>query len=354
MIVIEDTAVNAGVSTTVRVLIGTIKTDSLVATSVNPTSFRFSQSGVSQDVRIFLNGIEQTISERVLDLISEVWAVQSNVLSSVDVMYLNLDTFSNRFNIGDTVRLDWVELKNTSFETTDVKFDFGTLTSLIVESFYKDSESTESIKINAPVFNETQFIIRGRDDYMKAFKLLNTDIADTNYVDVSPAVVELCYVQSDSCLFTDVQLSQYVTQLSTFRPMGLQPPTIGHPTISFLDVDVTMQLLNGSGDPSSEVETIMSGEEHVLKHSFDFADIENKIESLSFVKIARVVLNSTEWDSDTYYNIGKHVSPNPVNGFLYVMDDIVYKSGATEPTWPNSLPLGQQVIDGRLFWCLID
>lgn len=353
LLMAEDTAVNAGVTTEIRVIVGTLKEEEFTINTAGPGAFRFTKDRVSSDVRLFLGNSEVEISERMLDLTNEKFVLLSNVLGSVDVYYLNLISFMTRYNVGDILKLQWVELQNVTFVETDVKYDLGTLVSFLVESNFQDLETAESIQVNAPMFHETQFVIRGRDDYSKAFKLLNVGIKNTDYTDVSAGVVDLCYAQYASCLFTDAELAQFVTQLSAFRAMGLQPPTISHPLISFLDLNVDIKLLNNSGDPTTSVEAIMAEFENVLKQKVSFADLEQMIEALSFVKIARVTYATTPWTASNTYRLGKHVTISPDNGKIYKVNDFVYKSTSVEPTWPTTLPLGQTVIDGRIVWELV-
>lgn len=348
LVLLQDTTVNAGVPVNLVCVVGQLKTEDKVVPSDRPNSFRFTQPKYSQDLRVKLNGIEMPISERVLDLNNEKFVVQSNALGAVDVMYINLSTFSTRYKTNDTLQVEYVELKDTQFTTGDIQYNFGTLVSAEVTAVYEAPEDQEAIRINAPLFNETQFVVRGREDYVKIFKLLDPNIVDTSYRDVSPAVVELFYVKRDGSLFSTSEKAALITRLSSNRPMGVQPPLVSHAQPVFLDVDIDVRLKDSSGNPVAEIETVMASLEQVLEQEIKFEDVENEIEAMSFVKIARIKLRGEVWDDLHLYPRGAFVKPLIDNGRVYEMDRILYFSGPIQPAFPTTL--GGTVQDNDLLW----
>jgi hypothetical protein len=354
LLVLEDTPLVAGVAVSIPVVIGTVYSESQTVTTTGPAVFRFTKTGVSQDVRVFLNSTEIGISEHVLDLMNEKFTILSNVYGSANVSYLNLDSFAVKYNIGDVVTLYWVGLVDTQFSSTDLKFDYGTLTSFVINENFKAVETTSSIQVNAPLFNETQFIIRGRDDYMKTFRLLNVGIVDTSYTDISAALVDLSYVQQGGCLFANSELNQFVSQLALFRPMGLKPPTISHPNISFLNLNVGVKVSSSSGNPSTDVGTVIAAKENLLGAQVVIDDLENAIERYSYIKIARVSIAGDTWQASHSYRYGRHVKSSPDNGLVYKMIGYTHDSGTIEPTWPSALPFSQTVDDNKLQWCMVN
>ena len=86
LIALDNYTVNSGVSREIFVVVGTLRSESLTALSEDPQSFRFQTPGVSQDIRVFKGSTEMATSERIVDLVNERFAIQSNVLGSVDVM----------------------------------------------------------------------------------------------------------------------------------------------------------------------------------------------------------------------------------------------------------------------------
>ena len=201
---LEDTVLNANIPTTINVVVGEQKEQSLNVPSTNPEVFRFSSSGVTEDYRLLLvSGATTTVvdtSERMLDLLEQKFVVQSNTVGSVDVYYLNTPSFTTKYNTGDTLKFQWIKQKDLTFVLSDLAFNYGDVTAFEISSAYSDYESSNSIKVNAPNYHETQFVIRGREDVQKILKSLDTSIIDAGYRDISPAEVELSYVKENNIL----------------------------------------------------------------------------------------------------------------------------------------------------------
>lgn len=340
LILESQTVTTAGVPVTVNVIVGEVFTDQLVAASASPALFRFRQPGFSEDVRVFLNAVEAETSERLLDLVNAKFVIQSNVLGAVDVLYLNLDNFLVQYTTGGVVSVEWIGLNNLAFVLTDVKFLFGALTALQVLSTYKDVETTASIAINGPLFNETQFVVRGRDDYRKIFLLTDTSIISASGQDVSPAVVKLFYVRSDNSLFTAAEKAALVTKLSASRPFGVSPPLISDPTINFLNLAVTAQL-QATGNIQADVDDVVQAFANVLEVVLDFTTLENTTDQLAYVKTCRYAYDPSTWLPSHVYKRGEHVVPSAPtlaqSGFVYEALSKLYRSGPAEPAWSASL-----------------
>lgn len=354
----SDTVVNAGVAVQLTAIIGTVQEQQRTVESIEPSFFRYDQDLVSDDIRLYLNGSEVQTSNKILDLINAKFVCQSNVFGSVDVMYLNLDTFALRFNTGDILTLRWVELADTSFETSDIKITIGTYVSNEVSSTYALPETIDNIKINAPLFNETQFVIRGRLDYLKIFKLLDASIVDTAGKDISPAVVELYAVRDDLSLFTSTYKTTLINELAQNRPFGIQPPIIGDPRTVFMNLQITADLLSAGGNPTNDFSAIVAQYENKLGQYIDFHDVERQINNLSYVQINRITFDPDTWAINTKYRRGNLVIPATPNGLMYEQMEVVCRSGSSEPTWPThptnyQYVLGQTVDDGTMRWVAV-
>jgi len=358
IILLEDVVFNNGVEITFQAVVGIFVEEQITIANANPQLFRFTTGPVSDDYQLLLNGNIVSTSNRLLDLINGDFAVISNVLSSVDVSYLNLSTFAVTYNTGDILTLNYIQLQDTQFTQSDINFDQGTLNSYSVESLYQMPETLGEIQVNAPLFNETQFVIRGRDDYEKIFKLLNNTIASTSYQDVSPAVVQLCYCTNNFCLFTEAELAEFINQLSLNRPMGLEPPTITQPSINFFNMAIAVTV-TGPGNIDLDVANILASYEQHLGSSgavgtvpffIDFAAIENAINQLSYVEINRPTYNPTNWAGSTIYYLGNHVRKVPDDGLIYQAIGFLYETGASMPNFS----LGNATyVDGRILWTKI-
>lgn len=341
LILESQAVVNAGVSIQVNVIVGETNTQDLIAQSAAPSSFRFDTSGVSQDIRVFLNNTtELTTSEKLLDLINEKFVTQSNVFGSVDVLYLNLSTFLVTYTTGNTISLRWIALSNPTFVLSDLKFDYGVLTASEFITQYQDPETTTSIQINAPLFNETQFVIRGREDYKKLVRLTDTSVVSTATRDISPAVVAIYYVRTALRLFSASEKNNLIIKLSSYRSLGLLPPIIADPQPNFLSVK-SLVTMNGVGNIATDTRTILSKYESVLEQAIEFPTIEETTEQLSYVKVARISFNPGLWSASNLLRRGVHVVPISPSisqaQYVYEMSGKLYKSGVAEPTWSHNI-----------------
>lgn len=341
-------------------IVGDKKTESLVVASNALSVFRFTADKVSNDIRVLLNLVEVPLSNLTLDLINDKYVAISNVLGSVDVMYLNTTSgAAYPYATLDSLVLEWVEYSNISFVDTDVMFNYGTFepAGVVTLTANATSEAGASIKINAPLFGETQFVIRGREDYMKIFKLLDLTFVDTSYRDVSSEVVELTYVRNDMSLLGSGEESIFITKLSDYRPMGLQPPTIKDP----IKVDMTLGINVVLSDTTTSIATVQTATDailakysKVLQNTLDLDQIESDMNQNSYVKITRVVVNSftfQAWQTSTAYVAGDNKQPSVSNGRYYTCI-IAGVSGILEPSW--STINGSSTSDGSVVWKCID
>jgi len=348
LILLEDIAVNDGVPIDVDVVVGTVSSEIQSITSVLPSTFRFTSNNISDDYRLFLNTTEVETSDRILELINDKFTVMTNVYNSVDIMYLNADTAPVQYITGDELKVYFVELKDLTFDTGDLDFLYGSIDTAIIQSNYQERETKPEVKINAPLFHETQSVIRGRQDYLKVFKFLDTSINDTDFQDVTTAVVELVYVLDSLLALTDAERQGFVDQLMSSRPMGLEPPLIKHPVHVPLTIDILLNLLDSTGDPVTDVEAIVSPSEKILKQEFDFGALEKSLEDLSYVETARVSISTEDWQEEHQYEKGGFVQPTVSNDRIYRANRILRFSGGSEPTW--STTLGDLVEDGDITW----
>lgn len=348
IIVLQDTPITSGVQTTIKVAIGPFDTESVTVPSDNLDAFRFSSPNVSEDVRLLLNGTEVEISNRILDLVNDKFTLLTNPLQSVDVSYLNQDTAPVQYATGDTLTIEFLRLAEISFTLSDLRFNYGTLNSFITDDAFLRAETIEEIQINAPLFHETQNIVRGRADFRKIFLGLDTSIIDTNDRDVSPVIIELTYIKEDNTLFTEIEKQDLIDTLNGNRTMGVAPPTMVDPIRMDVNLEFIVTLLNNSGDPINHIESVVSQFENKLGQTLDFLDLENKVEAASFIQTARVRLLSEEWAALTGYGRGNYINPTVENGLIYEMTEILRFTDVAEPTW--STTNGDTIIDNDIVW----
>jgi len=348
LVLLSSTPFISGQPVTIVATIGDVKEEIKTITSDRPNFFRFTRNIVSEDIDLFLNNNRVSISNKMVDAENEKFVCLSNPYGSVDVFYLNKSSFTVKYGVNDQLKLKFVNLDNRDFELTDVTLSIGTASTIEFTSNYESEESVEAIKVNAPIYSETQYVIRGREDYIKLFRLLETDVVSTNYVDVSPMVVRLYYVRGDGLLYSPSEKSAIIEKLALNRNMGLQPPEIAEAIRSKIQINVSIQTFNISGTLPQDVSAIVDSYQNELGVFIDFFDIENQIERFTDVKVARLTIGSTPWVAGQYYEPEQHVSPTVSNGFIYRVKDVLRFSANVEPVWPTTID--ETVIDNELIW----
>jgi hypothetical protein len=214
------------------------------------------------------------------------------------------------------------------------------------------AETLDDVRVNAPLAHETQKLIRGRADYKKTYKGLDTRIVSTNGHDVSAAVVEITAVKDDLTLFSAGEKAAFVTSLMAFRPFGTQPPIIVDPVRINADIQVDITVLTGvtvPGDLTTQATAVVQGFQKILEQTLDLELMEALINQLendndeSFVRINRVALTS-DWALDTLYLISHVISPTTPTFYFKSIDNVrdlwaastAYLEGArVVPTTPN-------------------
>jgi len=353
IVALETKAVNSGESTTIQCVVGNTESEELVANSNDPSLFRFTGNGtISDTLRVLVDDAEVEISERVLDITNFKYIVQTNSVGSVDVFSDNSLNLPIRYDTGSIVTLEWVTLKDEEFTTADVQFNLGTLTNVNIDNVYTAPESDEVIRINAPLQNETQFVIRAREDQPKQFRQLDTSIIDATAEDVSAAVMRIYYLRSDFLLFSNDEKDDLVEAFEQFRPHGLLPPLIGDPTEQPITIAVDATLQDNTGDPVADITALIAAYEGALNQTVVLDDLERDIENLSNIKIARPTFSGPVRVNGGKYQVGQIYKLDPDNGRIYQVKEIIYQSDSVEPTWPDTQS-GETVIDNELVWTSI-
>lgn len=351
LILLESYAYNAGVPLEVSVVVGQILTETLIASSDRLNVFHFTQKAVSNDARIFIDGTEVAWSTNVADMLSGKFQLQSNPFGSVDAKFLNLSSFSPRYQPGSEILLQWVTLKDIEFVLSDVALDEtdGTLSALEFTSFYEAPETDSSIEVNAPLKNETKGHVRGKQDQPKLFRQLDTAMISTSGKTIKAAVMEIYYIKDDGTRYSPEEKLALVEAFEPYRPHGLLPLIISEP--DEVDLHLSFQIVRdptGVGDHVALVDSILAPYENLLEAKFNLYDIEQQIESADYVKIVRISVTAPLWGAETLYALGKTVSDAVHNDVIYKAKNIIYLSGASEPVWTNVA--GQLILDGRLIW----
>lgn len=333
---------NQSLGYTHEFVIGNLLEDEITITNGMPGLFRFIRSRVSDDMQLLWSrdaGATFEVvdfSERMLDLANGRFVSLSNAVGSVDVMSLNLaedpeGTLLTQYKDGDVLKIRFIERANiTNPDPTKVSLfsGFGTITfgegnpPTGVANRFVNREDKTSIRLNAPIFHETQLIVRGRDDYMKILKLLvNSEVGECpsvngiDYDDLySAAKVRLSYVVlGPDGLWTNPTLSDWNAQVNNvvlpkfllYRPFGVVPPFFDRPTQREVTVTINLILSDNTvalADINADVAEIIDGYQYMLGRTMEadadgnITDIEYQLESLEYVRVARAEITSGSTD----------------------------------------------------------
>lgn len=368
VLVQEDVPATSGQSVELIVAIGTLSTETKTIDTPSIASFRYSIANSSEDIRVLLNGEEVETSDRIIDLDSGKFAVLSNVLGSVDIMYLNRDSYVGntnpiRYKSGDTLALETITLKAITYKARQIRFFYGDIVSSSTYSALMPVETAAEAKVNGPLFHETQSLVRGRLDFLKIFRFADTSFVSTNQRDISSALIELVYLKDDYRALTTSEKDSLISSVFKSVLMGIAPPVISDPVRAPLLLDITVSLLNTSGNTAANIREILAKRENILEGEFNLSSLESDIEGLSYVRTARISLGSTSWEAASVsntpsgsrlitgkYERGHHISPVTPNGYLYEMSKLIRKTGGTEPTWPKTSNVNGRVADGDIVW----
>jgi hypothetical protein len=372
LILLEETVYNAGTPLTVQCVVGDILTDTLQATTDGASKFRFQEKRVSQDLRMYIGNDEVDVSDEILDLLENKFVIQSNAIGSIDALYLNDPSAQFNFISGSQINLQYIELRDLEFTASNVSLDEteGTLTNVEITQIFQSAESNESIRLNAPLQNETKFTIRGRNDYQKLLLLSSPDFIAAGGRDTAvAAVVEAFALKSDLSVLSQIEKDNLVVDISANRPFGVQPPIIIDPVPYFLDLSIEISIEAGvTGDPNALIRDILAPYEKQLSQpeeiqKIDFKVLEAQITALDIVQISRILVSPATWVLENSYRRGAHVVPVVSTGFIYEASEFVRYSGNTEPLWPDPIPLlppqtgflyGQTIQDNDLVWVSIE
>lgn len=301
----------------VAVAIGRFKTEAITLESDDLTILRFISPSVSNDIRLLLNSTVLPLSSNLFDLVSDFYVAITNALGAVDVMYLNKGGYtftvagdfvtpivSNPYTTSDILTLQYVELVEFTWDESSLVFDFGVVDNLstALDSPYQVPELLNTARILAPLKHETNGVVKGRTDYKKLLQIeatkLDGDIVDTNAIDTSPAVVNLSYVKSDLTVLSAADKTTLLDTLDTYRPFGVEQNTITDPVQIDMDLDITITAAVtfasiGQAQLDSDIAAILANYEKNLGLLINLNLIEEAVEELSYVTIARVVVTNS-------------------------------------------------------------
>lgn len=348
ILVLEDTIINTGDFAVVPCIIGNILEETILVDSNIKKPFRFRNSNVSNDIRLYQNNQELQFADRIKELTNNKHVLISNPFGAVDLYYLNdAEPF---YSTGDTFRINYIELQDLEFDLTQVLIEPTGVANIELGPRYIAPESNEAIKVNAPLYFETQYQIRGRNDFKKIFKTLDPRLIQTNGRDYTPSVVELTYLKDTLKFYSDAEKLEFKEELESDLPYGSITSQISNPKRVDFAYDIRISLNRTTTDDIPQaLRNILSRYEKQFQIVIDKEEIENRINALPYIKATRVTDRLLTWAPNTFYRRVQFTVENQDCGepkFEFLRH--IRRSGTTEPLWP--LEAGQRITDGRVVW----
>jgi hypothetical protein len=330
----------------IDVTVGRLFEEELKYATNKPTRMRFMTEGVSEDVRLYVNGVDTSFSKEILEMTDDMFCMLTNHLQSVDVLYLNE---AGNIKAGDVLTIRFVKREDLVYNYTDIKFDYGKIKKIKQIMGDQSVETLDQIEYNAPISHEVQKVVRGRRDYHQYLPALNSDIISSNYMDITPAVIAISYLKKDETFFNREEKDALLLRLMERRPFGVEPPKdLIDPIVVDLKLLVTITLMSFEIPPTmnGDIKKLFDIYDKSLAARIDFKDAEKMVESsLEYVKIARVTIDAPIWEN-RQYKTGDFIRDSRTN--LYYKARIIQRTGSVEPDWP--LEEDVEVIDGRVIW----
>ena len=348
-----------------KVVVGKIKEETFVTGTDAIKIFSLFTTGISEDYVLFLENQEVPTTKVIKDMIHDKYLVRTNPFGSVDIAYLN--TFAgaqHRYGTGSEITIRYVELADVDVKpfTADM-FPYGELVNVSNISNYMPYESVDSIKVNAPLDHEVQNLIRSKADYALRLKEIIPAIIDTNYKALTPTYTLISYLKNDNTLLSATENDTVIDLLREENFFGTPLPDITHPRREVAHLKITVELLNkykNISDVNEDIQNIINNAYNkALGVNFDVYDLERRIETLSYVKYARVshVVNTRKLA--TNYQLGYILEQN---GNYYKASKILGVSGSTPLNWSSisleltskqnskDIDLGLEIEDGSILW----
>ena len=361
-----DLELRAGEDKEINVVIGKLKEESFTTGTRDVKVFSLFTTGISEDYVLYLDGQEVPTTKIIKELKDDKYLVRTNPFSSVDVAYLNTSTRSGtgkyRYGTGSQITIRYVELQDIDMQqlTTEMFAPYGEVLGVKNTSEYLPFESVDSIKVTAPLGHELQNLIRSKADYAGRLRMIIPTIINTNWRAVTPTYTQISYLKDDNTLLSEDERDKVLDILKEENYFGTPLPDITVPRreVAYLQVDVNLSnKYKNISDVDEDVTNIINNfYNRELALTFSTFDLERKIESLAYVKYARVhhVINTRK--NVNNYQLGYILEKD---GNYYIASKILGISGDSTPDWgitiadesKKTIDLGNPLIqDGSLKW----
>ena len=359
IICLEDVATEVGVPINIRTVVGKVKEETITAGTSGIKFFSLFTTGISEDYVLYLDSKEVPTTKYIKELKDDKYLVRTNPFSSVDIAYLNtFPGFKYKYGTGSEITIRYVELADVNVVPyTSNMFSYGELVGSSTISNYIPFEPVDSIKITAPLNHELQNLIRSKSDYAESLREKVPSVIDAGWKALTPTYTLITYLKSDKTLLTANEQENVLDLLREENFFGTPLPDITVPRREVAHIQIDIDLLDkykNISDVELDVSNIIENYyNEALGISFNVYDLERRIESLSYVRYARVshVINTREAGKN--YQLGYILFHNDS---YYMAAKILGISGDSRPNW--NLPVGDireidtglTTEDGNIVW----
>ena len=359
VVALKDLDLKQGVATDILVVAGQVKEETFTAGTSAVKCFSLFTTGISEDYILYLDAQEVPTTKVIKEMTEDKYLVRTNPYSSVDIMYLNTyDGAQYKYGNDSEFTIRYIELADVPvIPLTDSMFSYGTLNDVINISSYLPFETVDEIKINAPLQHETQNLIRSKQDYANRLSQIVPAVIDASYKPLTPTYTLISGLKNDFTLLTDSEQEEVRGLLEKERFFGTPIADITHPRREVANLKISVALTNkykNIADINLDIDNILeSFYDSRLGSTFNTYDLERRIESLSYVKYARVDHVINERKPDQNYQVGYILE---YDGNYYIASNILGLSGSTVPQWSlprdasGSIDTGLITEDGSLKW----
>lgn len=366
VVLIEDAVLNNGVATTVDCVIGNSSVQSVRISTTELQQFVFTAEDTTDDVRLILTDTEVPISTELKEAMNDKYILLTNPFGSVDVFYLNNGNY--KYTTVDTLYLQYIERNNLQFgaiSASNLSIDVaGQVDNVALLEDRLDKEDKEHIRLSAPIYHETNNVVRARKDYVKFLLENNPLIIDANDKDINPGLIALTYLKkydsdAGTSLLTEEEKEDYVRLMMTICPDGVAKAFIEDPVRVVRAIAITLWQQSGENIAATiedDINSILDKYRNKLAPVLDLDEIEHDIEDLPGVKIARVDLGTTEYETNKKYKLYDVITVPKIQVGTELQTWTLYcgkiqsQTGDKEPDWASAGNVGDQIQDNNFIW----
>lgn len=366
IVLLEDVVLNAGVATNIKCVIGNLAAQSVTITSAALQQFVFTANDSTDTCRLILTDSEVPFSTQIKDASNDKYVMLTNSFGGVDVFYLNNGKYN--YDVSDTLYFQYIQRNNLTFgglsNSNITLFIANQVEEVNLVEDLTQKEDAEHIRVSAPLYHETNNVVRARKDYVKYLIQNNPLIIDANDKDINPGLIALTYLkkqesEAGTSLLTEAEKQDYIKLMQQICPGGVAKAFIEDPVRVVRSLAISLWQKSNENIAATleqDIDNILDQYRNRLAPVLDLEQIEHDIEQLPGVKIARVDLGAKKYETNTKYKLYDVITvPDILVGTEYqtwtlYCAKIQAQTGNKEPDWAYAPNVGDQIQDNNFIW----